>query len=308
VRFLPDSGTVPARGHDGHRYHALMRRRLALTSVLRIASIGPLLCAVQTARAQPRLPEASPVPGGVALIELGASAGPRPTASYADRPVLVRVQDAAWVAVVGIGLAADAGQMQTLMLREADGRQRRVGFKLQRKHYAEQRLTVAPRHVELSPEDQARYQRERTHLGLVLGHFSAAREPATLRLVAPTSGPRSSSFGLRRVFNGQPRSPHGGMDIAADTGTPVVSAAAGEVLDTGDYFFNGQTVIVDHGQGFLTLYCHLSAVDTERGKVLEAGAPVGRVGATGRVTGPHLHFSVYLNAQSVDPALFLAPA
>ena len=256
------------------------------------------------------LPQALAVPGGVALVELGASAT-RPTATFGGKPVMVLPQpqrESAWVAVVGVGLAADVKQPQTLAVRGEDGRAQDVAFSLQAKAYAEQRLTVAPKHVELSPKDLARYERERVHLAEMLGRFSAAREPATLRLLAPTSGPHSSSFGLRRVFNGQSRNPHSGMDIAAPTGTPVISAAAGEVLDTGDYFFNGNTVIVDHGQGFLTLYCHLSAIDTIRGAVLDAGGPIGKVGATGRVTGAHLHFSVYLNATPVDPALFLPPA
>lgn len=254
------------------------------------------------------LPEALAVPGGVAIVDLGPARGPRPQALFGGRPVLVRARGPRWVAVVGIGLGADPRQPQSLVLPEGAGRVRHVGFSLRAKQYTEQRLTVAPRHVELSKEDLARHERERTHLAEVLRRFSAEREPPTLRLVAPTSGPRSSSFGLRRVFNGQPRAPHGGMDIAAPTGTPVLSAAAGAVLDTGDYFFNGQTVIVDHGQGFLTLYCHLSAIGTERGRPVKAGEPIARVGATGRVTGPHLHFSVYLNAQSVDPALFLPAA
>ena len=251
------------------------------------------------------LPKVLAVPGGVAVVELGAASASRPSASFGGKPVLVVARDGAWVAVVGIGLSADAGQPQSLAVQGVDGRAREVVFSLQGKQYAEQRLTVAPKHVELSAKDQARYERERVHLAEVLRHFSATREPATLRLVTPTSGPRSSSFGLRRVFNGQSRNPHSGMDVAAPTGAPVQSAAAGEVLDTGDYFFNGNTVIVDHGQGFLTLYCHLSAIGVARGARVEAGDAIGKVGATGRATGAHLHFSVYLNAQAVDPALFL---
>lgn len=278
-----------------------MQRRSAIASLAAFACLRP-----SAARAATWLPAATPVPGGVAIVALGDASAARPTASFSGRPVLVLAQGAVWVAVVGIGLAADAKQRLFLAVREADGRSRQLAFELQPKQYAEQRLSVAPKHVDLSPQDVARYERERVHLGELLRRFSA-REPASLQLLAPTSGPRSSSFGLRRVFNGQARNPHSGMDIAAPTGTPVACAAAGEVIDTGDYFFNGQTVIVDHGQGFLSLYCHLSAIDARLGAALDAGATIGKVGATGRATGAHLHFSVYLNAQAVDPALFLPP-
>jgi len=293
-----------------HGYDRTMQRRFILMSWLG----GPLLMAggadgatpPATARpVQTTLPLAAPVPGGVVVLPVGAASGPRPAVRYRDHAVAVRARGSEWVAVVGIPLAADASEVQALEVVEADGRARRQAFDLRPKRYAEQHLRVAPRHVEMSPEDQARASRERAHLGAVLSRFTAEREPATLRLLQPVNGPRSSSFGLRRVFNGQPRNPHSGMDIAAATGTPVHSAAAGEVVDTGDYFFSGQCVIVDHGQGFLSLYCHLSSIDTAPGRPVQAGSLLGRVGATGRVTGPHLHFSVYLNAQSVDPALFL---
>jgi hypothetical protein len=205
----------------------------------------------------------------VVIIDLGAAAAP-PTAQYNGRPVMVLARDGGgWNAVVGIALAADPQARHAIEVRDNGGK-REVAFSLEPKQYAEQRLTVAPKHVELSPRDLARHERERAHLASLLRRHSP-QAPATLRLVTPTAGPRSSSFGLRRVFNNQPRAPHSGMDIAASTGTPVLCAAAGEVIDAGDYFFNGQTVIVDHGQGLLTLYCHLSAIDCATGARLDAG-------------------------------------
>jgi hypothetical protein len=299
-----------------------MQRRHAFTALTAALAL-PALGWGNTARAAASgdLPLAAPVPGGVAIVPIGprgvagagAGAGTadgaaaRPSARVGGQPVLVRAQGAEWVAVVGIGLATDPAQAQAVTVLQPDGREQRVPFTLKPKRYAEQRLKVAPKHVDLAPADLARAQRERVHLGQVLGRFDATREPPTLRLQPPVDGPRSSSFGLRRVFNGQPRNPHSGMDLAVGTGTPVRCAAAGQVADTGDYFFSGQCVIVDHGQGLLTLYCHLSAIDCTPGQAVEAGALLGKVGATGRVTGPHLHFSVHLNAQSVDPALFLPP-
>ena len=173
------------------------------------------------------------------------------------------------------------------------------------------RLQVAPRTVDLSPEDQARYERERDHQAVVTATFTeppAGQEPASLRMRAPVPGRRSSSFGLRRVFNGQPRNPHSGMDIAASTGTPVVAPLAGRVIDVGDYFFSGGTVWLDHGRGLLSVYAHLSGKDVQVGDAVKAGEAFCRVGATGRVTGPHLHWGVMLNRAMVDPALFVPAA
>ena len=250
-------------------------------------------------------PKKSPVPGGVTRLPLGFSVT-QPMAFAGDIPLRVIGDPIAWTALVGIALSAEPGEAN-ITVRSADGTERVIPYTIAPKSYREQRLRVAPGHVDLSPEDLARYQREHVRSQDIAQTFS---EPLSrdvdLRMQAPVAGPRSSSFGLRRVFNGQSRNPHSGMDIAATRGTPVRAPLAARVIDTGNYFFNGNTVWLDHGAGLLSMVCHLSAVDVKTGDTVQTGDRLGQVGATGRVTGPHLHWSVMLNRSMVDPALFLA--
>src|SRR5258706_3275279 len=249
------------------------------------------------------LPKAAAVPGGVAVAKLGADPTP-PIARFSGNRVLITGDERQWLAIVGIPLEAKAGSKIPLAIERAGHEPSTLRIAVGPKQYATQHLTVKPGQVELSPEDLARYEIERTHLSEMRRTFTDSA-PESLMLVEPCDGPRSNTFGQRRFFNGQSRNPHNGMDISAPDGAPVIAACEGTVIDAGDYFFSGNTVILDHGQGFLTLYAHLSAVEVALGDRVAAVARIGKVGATGRVTGPHLHFSVYLNSVAVDPALFL---
>ena len=272
------------------------------TRLRRGLSLAVAVWLAATAAAAIELPRQSGVPGGVVAVELGASAA-RPQAMTGGVPLMVLGDSSRWVALVGIALSAKPGA-GTLQVRRDGQPEATLSYRIESKQYAEQHLKVPQRTVDLSKEDLARYERERAHQSEVAATFTA-QWPLDLRMLAPTSGPRSSSFGLRRVFNGQARSPHSGMDIAAETGTPVVAPAAARVLDTGDYFFNGRTIWLDHGAGLLSMLCHLSAIDVKPGDTVAAGQRIGAVGATGRVTGAHLHWSVSLNRTMVDPQLFL---
>lgn len=251
------------------------------------------------------LPRASAVPGGVAIVDVGAAAEAEPRVEWQGNRVLTVIDGERRKAVVGIALAVEPGDYP-LTVRAAAGTSRTINVKVAPKKYREQKLTVPQRQVDLSPEDAARVEREQNHLRpLYLTYSDTA--PATLSLRVPVPGKRSDSFGSRRVFNGQSRNPHSGMDIAAATGTPIVAPADGVVLDVGEYYFNGGNLLIDHGHGFITMYCHLSAFSVKAGDRVKTGQTVGKVGATGRVTGPHLHMNVMLNGASVDPGLFFPP-
>lgn len=274
-----------------------MRRRSFLL-------LTPALLLARPALAAKRKPPVA-VPGGVARVTLTAG-DPAPKAHLDGNRLLVRREKNEWVALAGVPLSAKPGSTLKVEVDFASGKRQVRTVKVVDKKYLTQHLSVAPEQAEL-PEDQVlRYQQQREHLAQVLRTFTEIG-PENLALLQPVPGRRSGSFGLRRVINGMPRAPHSGLDIAAPEGTLVTAPLAGRVADVGDYLFLGRTLVLDHGQGLLSLYAHLSAVDVAAGDTVPAGAPIGKVGMTGRVTGPHLHFSVYLNAVSVDPAIFLAP-
>ncbi len=269
----------------------------------RLASICAIVLCCVTSLAF-AIVEQTPRPGGIAVVRVAeANSDPAPVVMFNDKRVLVLRFENMWAAMIGIPLNQAIG-MTEAMVRFSDGRHWTIGFEVKPYAYREQHLTVSKGYVDLTGEQLNRVGKERKIIDAALTNWRdfALTE---LSLIEPVAGERSSSFGLKRFFNDQPRSPHKGMDVAAALGTPVVAPGDGTVTATGNYFFNGNTVIIDHGQGFVTMYCHLDQIGVEEGQQLTTGMPIGKVGATGRVTGPHLHFGTYLNGTAVDPALLL---
>ena len=256
--------------------------------------IERVLCAVVLAIAV--WPAFGAVQGGIELVALPDGVT---HATYNGRSVMV-LPGTPPRAVVGVPLSAEPGRHVV----HVDGTT--VAFQVVAKKYPEQRITIAnPKMVNPDPADLERIANEQQAMNENYDAFTRL-ERSPFPLLRPSTGPVSGQFGRRRIFNGEPRNPHLGMDIAAAAGTPILSPADGTVSLIGDFYFNGNTVFVDHGGGLISMFCHMSAVDVKSGEPVKRGATLGKVGATGRATGPHLHWTVVLNGERVDPEVVLA--
>lgn len=236
------------------------------------------------------------VPGGVYVWTPPAEAT---DITFQGRPVM-RYADAA---IVGIPITFKPGNATLRYVLE--GTPASHSFAVQDKTYSEQRLTIKNEAmVTPPPETLARIRAESARQRVLYNQFLPTPD-LSQGFVLPLEGITTSLFGHRRFFNDQPRNPHSGLDIAADTGTPVRAAAGATVTLADELYFNGNTLFLDHGQSLVTMYCHLSELLVEEGETVSKGQIIGLVGATGRVTGPHLHWSVSLNGYRVDPEVFL---
>lgn len=245
------------------------------------------------------LPLSSNVQGGISIVNLNISTTqPAPIVTFNKKRILVKSKNKLWHAVVGLPLKTKSGKHYIKVSNK------KYPFIVKHKKYTSQYLTIKnKRKVNPTKKDIERIIKEKKIIGKVFRNWR--NTSVETDFLVPVKGPFSSPFGLKRFFNKQPRRPHSGLDIAAKEGTPIHAPASGIIANTGDYFFNGNSVFIDHGQGLITMYCHLSEIKMKQGQKVKQGDIIGNVGMTGRVTGPHLHWSVNLNNTRVDPILFL---
>jgi len=263
----------------------------------------PLLLLIPQLVFSGNLPKQLYAPGGVVSIELGTVETPAPEVFFQKKRVLVLAKDNKWIAVIGIPLKTKAG-IHTIQLKSGV-KATELSFNIVDKEYPAQYITLKnKRMVNPNPDDVKRISSERPAINKALNTWTQ-QAIDDLSFSIPVQGRLSSPFGLKRFFNNQPRNPHSGLDIAAPTGTTISAPAPALVINTGSYYYNGNSVFLDHGQGLITGYFHMSKISVKAGQIVEQGTKLGEVGATGRVTGPHLHWNVYLNKTKVDPALFI---
>ncbi|MCK4833344.1 MAG: peptidoglycan DD-metalloendopeptidase family protein [Gammaproteobacteria bacterium] len=248
------------------------------------------------------MPEQALVPGGIALLAL-PDYKQDTKVFFNDKRIAVFPYNNTWLAMAGIGLSDKPGDY-LFSIRRADGLSLNTKVTVKHKKYDEQHLTIKnKRKVNPNARDNERIAAESKRKRKARKQYSETMP--NVDFIWPVSGRISSIFGLRRFFNEQERRPHSGLDIAAAEGTPIKAAANGTVIDTGDFFFSGNMIYLDHGQGIISLYAHLSAISVKPGDIVKQGDIIGKLGQTGRVTGPHLHFAVYANQTLIDPVFML---
>jgi murein DD-endopeptidase MepM/ murein hydrolase activator NlpD len=250
----------------------------------------------------------SPQPGDVLLLQV-TGAPPDARAEWDGRPLALFPTGGGVAALVGIDLDARAGLIGWRVTRPSatknGGALAAGAITVRPRTFPTQQLTLPKGMVDLDAPTLARVETERGELRAALAAGASERLWRGPFRVPVEGGQPTGGFGVRRLINGQPRSPHTGYDWAAPVGTPVVAANSGRTVLVTEHFFAGRNVVVDHGLGLFTLYYHLTETRVEPGESVAAGQVIGTVGATGRVTGPHLHFAVLLNGARVDPEALL---
>lgn len=266
--------------------------------LLALLAVGPGRGAAEALRIEP----ASVPVGGLAVVRVASADA---TGTFAGEPLRFRRAGEESIAWIGIDLERKAGRYPVVV--DSSAGRSRAEIEVRPTTFPEERLTVPKSYTELDPKTLARVRREQKLLADVWEQ-SAARPLWEGGFVRPAKGPSGSPFGLRRFFNGEPRSPHAGIDIKAPKGAPVLASNRGRVALLDDLFFTGKTIVLDHGLGVFTLYVHLSETKTAPGEIVDKGDVIGFVGATGRATGPHLHFATRVGGARIDPDALLERA
>lgn len=270
--------------------------RRALFGALAVAA-APAMARAQPLAAAPGLPSQGLAQGGF----VAGRVAPGSRALLDGKPL--RVGPGGEIA---FGFGRDHDAEAVLSLAPPGGRPEAQRLAIARRAWDVQHITGLPP-AQVTPDAEAlrRIQAERARLAAARATDSG-RTDFVAGFLRPARGRTSGVFGSQRILNGQPRQPHYGYDIAAPVGTPILAAAAGVVTLAADFFFFGKLVVIDHGHGVNTLYAHCSAIEVEEGEAVGAGQRIGAIGATGRVTGPHLHFSLSWYQVWLDPAPVLA--
>lgn len=250
------------------------------------------------------LPNRQSTAGGIVIVELAKDKLQRPEARYLNKRVMVLQRQGKWLAVVGIPLTASPGTHKLKVKAAGTVKWTDINFIVKDKPYAQQRLTIKnPRKVNPTQSDMRVIRKDDSKIARAKSTWSD--EIVSTHLDIPVKGRRSSEFGLERFYNNAPRKPHSGIDIAAKEGTQILAPADGIVVEADNFFFSGNCIFIDHGQGLLTFYAHMNKITIKKGQRVKRGEKIGEVGQTGRATGPHLHWSIALNQTWVDPDLFL---
>lgn len=246
----------------------------------------------------------TPVPGGIAVVDFYTNYA-NPKAFYSNVPVYIQQLDNThWQALVGIPLLVKVGEKQLIV---KDLAEQTIPFNVQDHAYQEQHITLTgkkKKYVNPNLAHMDRIKQERPILSKARKTFTNQTFNNTT-FIRPVPGITTSPFGFKRFYNGQARRPHTGLDYAGEIGSPIKAAASGRVIISDEYFFNGNTVFIDHGQGLISVYIHMTERFITPGEYVEQGDVIGTIGQTGRATGPHLHFGIYLNQTVINPNLLI---